>query len=219
MTESNERLLNRRIALGITGSIAAYKAIELMRMLQREGADVRVLMTNSAVEFVGTLTIETLSQHPVDSDVLALQGDGQIGHIASAHDVEAIVVAPATAHWLAAMASGLAGDTITAACLATSVPVVVAPAMDGGMYAHPATQANVARLREFGYRIVEPESGVLASGMVGRGRLADLGTIVDATVEALSEASGTATSRRSSNRAAAPSPSTATPATSSSASG
>ena len=125
MTESNERLLNRRIALGITGSIAAYKAIELMRMLQREGADVRVLMTNSAVEFVGTLTIETLSQHPVDSDVLALQGDGQIGHIASAHDVEAIVVAPATAHWLAAMASGLAGDTITAACLATSVPVVV----------------------------------------------------------------------------------------------
>ena len=207
MTESNERLLNRRIALGITGSIAAYKAIELMRMLQREGADVRVLMTNSAVEFVGTLTIETLSQHPVDSDVLALQGDGQIGHIASAHDVEAIVVAPATAHWLAAMASGLAGDTITAACLATSVPVVVAPAMDGGMYAHPATQANVARLREFGYRIVEPEAGVLASGMVGRGRLADLGTIVDATVEALSEASGTATSRRSSNRAAAPSPS------------
>ena len=206
MTESNERLLNRRIALGITGSIAAYKAIELMRMLQREGADVRVLMTNSAVEFVGTLTIETLSQHPVDSDVLALQGDGQIGHIASAHDVEAIVVAPATAHWLAAMASGLAGDTITAACLATSVPVVVAPAMDGGMYAHPATQANVARLREFGYRIVEPESGVLASGMVGRGRLADLGTIVDATVEALSEASGTATSRRSSNRAAAPPP-------------
>ena len=210
MTESSERLLNRRIALGITGSIAAYKAIELMRMLQREGADVRVLMTNSAVEFVGTLTIETLSQHPVDSDVLALQGDGQIGHIASAHDVEAIVVAPATAHWLAAMASGLAGDTITAACLATSVPVVVAPAMDGGMYAHPATQANVARLREFGYRIVEPESGVLASGMVGKGRLADLELIVDATVEALGGAAAAA-SPRSSNRAAsaaipAPSP-------------
>jgi hypothetical protein len=122
-------------------------------------------MTNSAVEFIGTLTLETLSRHPVDSDVLALQGDGRIGHIAAAHDVEAIVVAPATAHWMAAMANGLAGDTITAACLATAVPVVVAPAMDGGMYAHPATQANVARLREFGYRIVEPESGPLASGM------------------------------------------------------
>ena len=185
MTESGGRLRDRRVALGVTGSIAAYKAVELLRMLQNEGADVRVLMTTSAVEFIGTLTLETLSRHPVDSDVLALQADGRIGHIAAAHDVEAIVVAPATAHWLGAMASGLAGDTITAACLATSVPVVVAPAMDGGMYSHPATQANVARLREFGYLIVEPESGVLASGMVGRGRLADLGRIVDATVEAL----------------------------------
>jgi phosphopantothenoylcysteine decarboxylase/phosphopantothenate--cysteine ligase len=188
MTESSERLANRRIALGITGSIAAYKAVELLRLLQGEGADVRVLMTPSAVEFVGTLTLETLSRHPVDADVLALQADGRIGHIAAAHDAEAIVVAPATAHWMVAMAAGLAADTITAACLATSVPVVVAPAMDGGMYAHPATQANVARLREFGYRIVEPESGVLASGMTGLGRLADLGHIVDATVDALSGA-------------------------------
>jgi phosphopantothenoylcysteine decarboxylase / phosphopantothenate---cysteine ligase len=185
MTESEGRLQNRRIALGITGSIAAYKAVELLRMLQAEGADVRVLMTRSAVEFVGPLTLETLSRHPVDADVLALQADGRIGHIAAAHDVEAIVVAPATAHWMAAMASGLAGDSITAACLATSVPVVVAPAMDGGMYAHPATKANVARLREFGYRIVEPEIGLLASGMTGFGRLADLGRIVDATVAAL----------------------------------
>jgi phosphopantothenoylcysteine decarboxylase/phosphopantothenate--cysteine ligase len=142
-------------------------------------------MTTSAVEFIGTLTLETLSGHPVDSDVLSLQADGRIGHIVAAHDVEAIVVAPATAHWLGAMANGLAGDTITAACLATSVAVVVAPAMDGGMYAHPATQANVARLREFGYRIVEPETGILASGMAGQGRLATLSRIVDATVEAL----------------------------------
>ena len=185
MTESGGRLRGRRIALGITGSIAAYKAVELLRMFQNEGADVRVLMTTSAVEFVGTLTLETLSHHPVDSDVLALQGDGRIGHIAAAHDVEAIVVAPATAHWLGAMANGLAGDTVTAACLAASVPVIVAPAMDGGMYAHPATQANVTRLKEFGYRIVEPESGVLASGLVGQGRLAALGSIVDATVAAL----------------------------------
>ena len=156
MSESGGRLKNRRIALGITGSIAAYKAVELLRMLQNEGADVRCLMTTSAVEFIGTLTLETLSGHPVDSDVLSLQGDGRIGHIAVAHDVEAIVVAPATAHWLGAMANGLAGDSITAACLATSVAVVVAPAMDGGMYSHPATQANVARLREFGYLIVDP---------------------------------------------------------------
>ncbi len=186
MTEQSGRLVGRRIALGITGSIAAYKAVELLRLLQTEGADVRVLMTPSAAAFIGPLTLETLSHHPVDADVLALQTDGQIGHISAANDVEAIVVAPATAHWLGSMAHGVAGDSITAACLATSVPVVVAPAMDGGMYAHPATQANVARLLEFGYRIVEPELGPLASGMVGRGRLAALPRIVDATVEALS---------------------------------
>jgi phosphopantothenoylcysteine decarboxylase / phosphopantothenate---cysteine ligase len=185
MSDSVGRLSNRRIALGITGSIAAYKAVELLRLLQTEGADVRCLMTTSAVGFIGTLTLETLSGHPVDSDVLSLQGDGRIGHIAAAHDVELIVVAPATAHWLGAMANGLAGDTITAACLATDVPIVVAPAMDGGMYSHPATRANVAKLREFGYRIVEPETGILASGMTGQGRLAALGRIVDAAVEAL----------------------------------
>src|ERR1035437_9051831 len=192
MSESGGRLTNRRIALGITGSIAAYKAVELLRMLQKEGADVRCLMTTSAVEFIGTLTLETLSGHPVDSDVLSLQADGRIGHIAAAHDVEAIVAAPATAHWLGAMANGLAGDTITAACLATSVAVVVAPAMDGGMYAHPATQANVARLREFGYLIVEPETGILASGMAGQGRLATLSRIVDANVEELRGAASAA---------------------------
>ncbi|MGZ6266178.1 MAG: bifunctional phosphopantothenoylcysteine decarboxylase/phosphopantothenate--cysteine ligase CoaBC [Candidatus Limnocylindrales bacterium] len=188
MTEPARRLEGRRIALGISGSIAAYKAVELLRLLQAEGADVRVLMTASATEFVGPLTLETLSGHPVDADVLALQADGRIGHISTAHDVEAIVVAPATAHWLGAMAHGLAADTITAACLATSVPVIVAPAMDGGMYAHPATRANVATLREFGYRFVDPESGVLASGMVGQGRLASLDRIVEATVAALGPA-------------------------------
>ena len=206
MTESAGRLRNRRLALGVTGSIAAYKAVELLRMFQNEGADVRVLMTTSAVEFIGPLTLETLSRHPIDSDVLSLRGDGRIGHIAAAHDVEAIVVAPATAHWLGAMANGMPGDTITAACLATSVPVVVAPAMDGGMYAHPATQANVARLREFGYRIVDPEPGVLASGMIGQGRLADLARIVDATVDALNGVSGAAPAVARPSDVAAPAP-------------
>ena len=186
MTDQQGRLGGRRLALGITGSIAAYKAVELLRRLQTEGADVRVLMTPSAMAFIGPLTLETLSRHPVDADVLALQADGRIGHISTAHDVEAIVVAPATAHWLGAMANGLAGDSITAACLAAEVPVIVAPAMDGAMYGHPATQVNVARLRAFGYWIVEPEEGLLASGMTGQGRLADLAKIVDAVVEALS---------------------------------
>ena len=188
MTESAGRLRNRRLALGVTGSIAAYKAVELLRMFQNEGADVRVLMTTSAVEFIGPLTLETLSRHPIDSDVLSLRGDGRIGHIAAAHDVEAIVVAPATAHWLGSMANGMPGDTITAACL------------------HPATQANVARLREFGYRIVDPEPGVLASGMIGQGRLADLARIVDATVEALNGVSGAAPAVARPSDVAAPAP-------------
>ncbi len=180
------RLTGRLIALGVTGSIAAYKAVELLRLLQDEGAETVVLMTPSATSFVGPLTFEALSRRTVERDVLALLPDGRIGHIVVADSADAIVVAPATAHWLAAMANGLAGDAVTAACLATSAPVVVAPAMDGEMYAHPATRANVARLREaFGYTVIDPESGPLASGQVGIGRLAALPAIVDAVVAVL----------------------------------
>ena len=182
------RLVGRTVGLGITGSIAAFKAVELLRLLQAEGADVRVLATPSALRFVAPLTLAALSRHPVDADVLDLPPDGRIGHIATASEADAIVVAPATANWLGAMANGLAADPITAACLATRAPVVVAPAMDGEMYAHPATRANVARLRDFGYRIVEPELGPLASGQVGVGRLAALPQIVAAVVAAVAGA-------------------------------
>jgi len=180
------RLAGRLIAVGVTGSIAAYKAADLVRRLGDEGADVVVLMTPSATRFVGPLTFGALTRHPVETDVGGLLPDERIGHIVVADSADAIVVAPATAHWLAAMATGLAGDAVTAACLATSAPVVVAPAMDGEMYAHPATRANVARLRDdFGYRIVEPGTGPLASGQAGRGRLAETVDIVDAIVAVL----------------------------------
>src|SRR5204863_7591559 len=117
----------------------------------------------------------------VESDIGRLLPDQRIGHIVIADSADAFVVAPATAHWLAAMASGLAGDAVTAACLATAAPVVIAPAMDGEMYAHPATRANIARLRDdFGYRIVEPEAGPLASGQNSQGRLAETASLVDA---------------------------------------
>jgi phosphopantothenoylcysteine decarboxylase/phosphopantothenate--cysteine ligase len=143
-------------------------------------------MTQSATRFVAPLTLEALSRHAVESDVLALQPDGRIGHIAVAHAADAIVVAPATAHWLGMMANGIAGDVVTATCLASAAPVVVAPAMDGEMYAHPATRTNVARLRDaFGYAIVDPELGPLASGQTGVGRLAALASIVDAVVAAI----------------------------------
>ncbi len=182
------RLTGRLIALGVTGSIAAYKATELIRLLAAQGADVVVMLTPSATRFVAPLALEALSGHAVESDVLALLPDGRIGHIVIADTCDAIVVAPATASWLGAMANGLAGDVVTATCLASSAPVVVAPAMDGEMYAHPATTANVARLRDaFGYRIVEPEEGPLASGQVGVGRLATLPTIVDAVVAAIGD--------------------------------
>jgi len=158
MSGQKGRLEGRLIAVGITGSIAAYKAPELVRLLQGEGADVVALLSPSATRFVAPLTLEALTRHPAEVDVLSLLPDGRIGHIVVAHSADAIVVAPATAHWLAAMATGLAGDVVTAACLATAAPVVVAPAMDGEMYAHPATVANVGRLRvDFRYRIVEPE--------------------------------------------------------------
>jgi len=180
------RLEGRLIALGVTGSIAAYKAVELLRLLTAEGADVVVLLSPSATRFVGPLSFAALSRHPVESDVLDLLPDGRIGHIVVADSADAIVVAPATAHWLAAMANGLAGDVVTAAALATSAPVVVAPAMDGDMWTHPATVANVGRLREaFGYVVVAPESGQLASGQSGVGRLAELPAIVDAVVDAV----------------------------------
>ena len=182
------RLDGRLIGLGVCGSIAAYKAVELLRRLTAEGADVVVMLTPSATRFVGPLTFQALSRHPVETDVLDLLPDQRIGHIVIADTADAIVVAPATARWLGAMAGGIADDAVLAACLATSAPVVVAPAMDGDMWMHPATRINVERLRrEFGYRVVEPEAGPLASGQSGVGRLAELETIVDAVVEAIGD--------------------------------
>ena len=161
------RLDGRLIGLGVTGSIAAYKAVELLRLFRAEGADVSVMLTPSATRFVGPLSFAALSRHPVETDVLALLPDGRIGHIVLADTADAVVVAPATAHWLGTMANGMSGDVVTATCLATSAPVVVAPAMDGDMWTHPATVTNIERLRSFGYGIVEPGSGPLASGQIG----------------------------------------------------
>jgi phosphopantothenoylcysteine decarboxylase/phosphopantothenate--cysteine ligase len=189
MTEepSFGRLAGRLIGLGVTGSIAAYKAVELLRLLRAEGADVAVMLTPSATRFVGPLSFAALSRHPVETELLDLLPDGRIGHIVVADTADAIVVAPATAHWLGAMAGGLAADVVTATCLASSAPVVVAPAMDGDMWHHPATVANVERLRGFGYTVVEPGTGTLASGQSGVGRLAELATIIDAVTAAVAD--------------------------------
>jgi phosphopantothenoylcysteine decarboxylase/phosphopantothenate--cysteine ligase len=188
VTAGEGRLAGRLIGVGVTGSIAAYKAVELVRLLRTEGADVSVMLTPSATRFVGALSFAALSRHPVETDVLDLLPDQRIGHIVIADSADALVVAPATAHWLAAMASGSSGDAVTATVLASSAPVVVAPAMDGDMWTHPATTANVRRLRDdFGYTIVEPGAGPLASGQTGVGRLAELPAIVDAVVAAVAD--------------------------------
>jgi phosphopantothenoylcysteine decarboxylase / phosphopantothenate---cysteine ligase len=176
---SDRPLEGRLVLLGVTGSIAAYKAAELLRLLRAAGADVQVMMSEASTHFIGPLTMETLSGHPVMLDPLELQSDRRISHIVAADAADAVLVAPATARWLGAMANGLADDIITATCLATTAPVIVAPAMDGDMYVHPATRGNVARLREFGYTVVDPTSGPLASGQVGVGRLVALPVLVE----------------------------------------
>jgi phosphopantothenoylcysteine decarboxylase/phosphopantothenate--cysteine ligase len=182
------RLEGRLVGLGVCGSIAAYKAVELLRLLRAEGADVVVMLTPSAATFVGPLTFQALSRHAVETDVLGLLPDQRIGHIVVADTADAIVVAPATARWLGAMANGISDDVVTATCLATAAPVVFAPAMDGDMWTHRATRDNVDRLqRDFGYSMVPPESGSLASGQEGVGRLAELPRIVDAVVAAVGD--------------------------------
>jgi phosphopantothenoylcysteine decarboxylase/phosphopantothenate--cysteine ligase len=177
-------LTGTRILLGVTGSIAAYKAAALLRELTRRGAEVTCAMTESASRFVAPLTFETLSRRPVLTDLYAQDYEGQIAHIAAAGGADLFVVAPATAHTLAKFAHGLADDFVTNLFLAATCPVLLAPAMDAEMWRHPATQANVATLRQQGVQFVGPASGELASGLTGPGRLAEPAEIVGA-VEAL----------------------------------
>lgn len=173
-------LAGRRVVVGVSGSIAAYKAVSLVRLLSERGAVVDVAMTPSATRFVGPLTFAGLTHRPVVTDVLELDADQQIEHIELAEAADAIVLAPATANLLGELAAGLVGNAVTAIACASRAPVVVAPAMDAGMWTHPATQRNVATLREFGYIVIDPEVGELASGLTGIGRLAEPAAIVDA---------------------------------------
>ena len=162
-----------------TGSIAAYKAVSLVRLLAERGAIVDVAMTPAAAQFVTPLTFASLTHRPV-VDVMALDDDQQIAHVELAEGADAIVIAPATANVLAQLAAGLVSDSVTAIACASRAPVVLAPAMDAGMWTHPATQRNVETLRGFGHYIVEPEVEALASGLTGVGRLAEPGSIVEA---------------------------------------
>jgi phosphopantothenoylcysteine decarboxylase/phosphopantothenate--cysteine ligase len=180
-----------KVALGVTGGIAAYKAAEIVRLLQDRGVRVQVIMTRAAQEFVRPLTFAALSGEKVITGMFssgeehAANIDSAIEHIAVAQSIDALLVAPATADVLAQFAQGIASDFLTTLYLATTVPVVVAPAMNVNMWNHPATQANLEVLRQRGVKIVEPGAGYLACGMTGSGRLAENEVIVSAVLEAL----------------------------------
>jgi phosphopantothenoylcysteine decarboxylase/phosphopantothenate--cysteine ligase len=182
-----------KIALGVSGGIAAYKAAEVVRLLQERGIHVQVVMTSAAQEFIRPLTFATLSGEKVITDLFSAGSeppniDSAVEHIAVAQAIDALLVAPATADILAKFAHGVANDFLSTLYLATTAPVVVAPAMNVNMWEHEATQANVEILRKRGVRIVEPGEGYLACGMVGAGRLASNEAIVAAALEALGAA-------------------------------
>jgi phosphopantothenoylcysteine decarboxylase/phosphopantothenate--cysteine ligase len=167
------------VLLGVTGGIAAFKAAELLRGLQKAGMDVRVIMTQAATRFVGPMTFETLSGAPVRLDqVNELRADSRITHVEDSEEADIMVVAPATANTMAKMANGIADNLLTSMFLAFGKTVVVAPAMNTNMWEHPATQNNVALLRDRGVFVVEPGSGELACGDYGSGRMAEPNSIV-----------------------------------------
>ena len=180
-----------KVALGVTGGIAAYKAAEIVRLLQDHGIRVQVVMTRAAQEFVRPLTFAALSGEKVITGMFSPGEehepniDSAIEHIAVAQAIDALVVVPATADAIAHFAQGIASDFLTTLYLATTAPVVVAPSMNVNMWNHPATQANLETLRQRGVKIVDPGSGYLACGMTGTGRLAENETIVAAVLEAL----------------------------------
>jgi len=178
-----------KIILGVGGGIAAYKSAELARLLMQEGHQVQAVMTSAAQKFVRPLTFAALTGHRVLTDLFALES--AIEHISVAVEHEMLVIAPATANVMARLAHGLADDFLTTLYLAFTGPVVIAPAMNVNMWQHPATQANLETLRQRGNHIVEPDSGYLACGMTGPGRLADPAVILEAILEAIGHASRT----------------------------
>ena len=172
-------LRGKKIIVGVTGSIAAYKAAVLVRSLVKEGAEVRVVMTPLGRQFITPLTMATLSKHPILVDFFNPENGEWNSHVALGEWADAFLIAPATANTLAKMATGVADNLLLTTYLSARCPVFVAPAMDLDMFAHVTTQQNLARLRTNGVRIIEPEEGELASGLSGKGRMAEPETIVE----------------------------------------
>lgn len=179
-------LRDKTIVVGVTGGIAAYKACELVRLLTTAGANVRVMMTRNAQEFITPLTLQTLSHNPVATETFNLTQESEIGHIRLADSAHAILIAPATANVIAKTAYGIGDDIVTTVLLAAQCPVAFAPAMNVHMYAHPTVAENLGRLRARGVTIIEPGAGALACGYEGQGRLAEPPLIVEELARMLS---------------------------------
>jgi phosphopantothenoylcysteine decarboxylase/phosphopantothenate--cysteine ligase len=184
-TMNDQTGARKRVALGVTGGIAAYKAIEVLRGLQRAGCEVRVAMTRHACEFVTPLTFRALSASYVVVDDYAPDNPDPIAHITFSQTVDLLIVSPATANTLAKFANGVADDFLTSTYLACTAPVLVAPAMNTTMWEHPSTQRNIEKLRADGVHIIEPDAGEMACGTIGPGRLSDPERIVAAALEIL----------------------------------
>ena len=178
-------LNNKKIVLGVTGGIAAYKALELARLFIKNEAEVWPIMTKASANFITPLSLQTIARNPVSQDMFDLTLEAKISHIELAEKADLIVIAPATANIIGKISSGIADDLLTTVIMATKSPVLFAPAMNSNMYENKIVQQNIERLKKIGYCFIGPDEGELACGYEGRGRLASLEDIIDAAEECL----------------------------------
>jgi len=178
-------LKGKKIVLGVSGGIAAYKSVELLRLLVKSGAEVHVVMTRAATEFVAPLTFQTLSGNPVHTELFNLISEQEIGHISLADRADLFIIAPATANVIGKIAGGIADDLLTTTVMATKAPVLLAPAMNVNMYDNPLYRENEDKLRRHGYLFVEPVTGFLACGWEGKGKMQEPALILEEAIAAL----------------------------------
>ncbi len=175
--------MGKKVVLGVTGSIAAFKAADIASQLTQKGCEVSVVMTREAEEFITPLTMQALSRQKVYRQMFEAPEDWDIEHVSLADKAQAVLIAPATAHIIGKLAAGLCDDLLTCTVVATRAPVLLAPAMNDGMYKHPIVQANIQTLKKIGYKFIGPQKGRLACGKTGIGRMSDVADVVRATLD------------------------------------
>lgn len=185
MSKFNKGLKKKNIVVGITGSIAAYKSAYLVSKLKQQGANIDVIMTENATKFITPLTFQTLSQNKVHVDMFGWDSAGKMAHISLADKADLIIVCPATANIIGKIASGIANDLLSTTIMSTTVPVLFAPAMNDKMYNNKIVSGNIRKLKSIGYKFIEPETGLLACGYYGKGRLANIDKILDCIINTI----------------------------------